>query len=182
MGTPRCSHPQTVHLSFTATPQCYHLMFTSTPAPLHPALFFSSPDVLQSAHFMLSRGLCPASLSFNGFTWISFLFFHRSLMNNWKDCSICQMLFEGSVLESLTWRHITLSGSCAAAEHLWLRLSCSDSNFPIYLAVTSDLNVYPQRILHLLLQNYVSALVSACCWWFWMLWVGCRCTPNIISH
>lgn len=79
-------------------------------------------------------------------------------MNNWKDCSICQVSFEGSVLKGLTWRHITLSGWYAAAEHLWMRLSCSDSNFTGYLGVTADLNFCPQRILYLPLPQITSRL------------------------
>lgn len=80
-------------------------------------------------------------------------------MNNWKDCSICQAQFEGSVLKGLTWRHITLSGWYAAAEHLWLRLSCSDSNFTGYLEVTADLHFCPRKILYLPFPKIMSQLL-----------------------
>lgn len=55
--------------------------------------------------------------------------------------------------------HITLSGGYAAAEHLWLRLSCSDSNFTGYLEVTPDLNCCPQRITYSPVPQIMSQLL-----------------------
>lgn len=157
------------------------VIWCSRPRP-RPAPPPCSPDILQSAHSIVFGGSRPASVSFNVFIWI-FPFSHHSLMNNWKDCSICQVLFEGSVLKGLTWRDIHMKwlirccwASVAETELLWFQCYGLIWGYCWFKFLSSKNYIFTSS------PNYVSTFVSVCCWCFWMLWGGCRCAPNIIPH